>query len=241
VDLDDTEPTGETRNSAGGHASVREDAGALEKMRSGSRAQRLEVFASVLMALAVIGAAWASYESSRWSAEQTAQFNAGNAARVESTTLSTRGGQKAQVDVALFIQAANAFAADNTELVDFYLKRARAEFKPALDDWVASKPLTNPDAALTPFALPEYHIGDLERSQELAGKAAAATGLALQANQRSDNFVLATVIYAAVLLLAGVSSLFRGETVRLALVGVATFGFALTSLWVAMMPVTFFN
>lgn len=239
--MNDTEPTHEPQDSTDEHAGVGEDAGTFEKMRAGSRVERLEVFVSALMALAVIGAAWASYESSRWSTVQTAQFNAGNAARVESTTLTTRGGQKTQVDVALFIQAANAFAADDTELFDFYVERARDEFKPALDDWIASEPLTNPDAARTPFALPEYRIEDLERSTELAREATAATEVAVTANQRSDNYVLATVIYAAVLLLAGVSSLFRVESVRFALVGVATIGFALTSLWISLMPVTLFN
>jgi hypothetical protein len=89
--------------------------------------------------------------------------------------------------------------------------------------------------------LPEYRIEDFERSTALAGEATAATEGAVTANQRSDNYVLATVIYAAVLLLAGVSSLFRVDSVRFALVGVATVGFALTSLWISLMPVTLFN
>jgi hypothetical protein len=224
-----------------GSAGVGADAGYLEKITGGTRAQRLEVVVSLLMALAVIGAAWASYESSRWGTVQTAQFNASNAARVESNTLSTRGGQKAQVDVALFIQAANAFAADDTELFDFYLQRARDEFKPALSDWIASEPLTNPDAARTPFALPEYQIEDLERSTALAGEATAATAVAVRANQRSDNYVLATVVFAAVLLFAGISSLFHAESTRFAFVGIAGLGFLLNSIWIATMPVTFFH
>jgi hypothetical protein len=108
-----------------------------------------------------------------------------------------------------------------------------------LNAWIASKPRTNPDAALTPFALPEYQIQDIQRSAALAAQATTATEAAATANQRSDNYVLATVIYAAVLLLAGISSMFRVESVRFALVAVATVGFALASFWIATMPVTF--
>lgn len=235
--MSDEQPPPEPQDPPGEASVVDADAGMVEKVRAGSRKQRLEVYVAALMALATIGAAWASYESSRWGSVQTKQFNASNAAQVESNTVSTAGGQKVQVDVAMFFQAVDAFAAGEMELLDFYVERARDEFKPALDAWIASEPGTNPNAALTPFALPEYQIEDFDRSEMLAEEATAATEVAASANQRSDNFVLATVVFAAVLLLAGLSSLFRWESVRIALVAVATVGFVANSLWVATMPV----
>lgn len=189
------------------------------------------------MALATIGAAWASYESSRWGAVQTKQFNASNAARVESTKATTRGDQQVQVDVEMFFQLADAFAADKTELFEFYLERAREEFKPALEEWIASNPLENEDAAKSPFALSSYQIESFADADELVVEAEEANGEALTANQRSDNFVLSTVVFAAVLFLAGISSMFRWERIRTALVVLATIGFVANSLWVATMPV----
>lgn len=236
--MTNAEPTSRREDSTA-EVGVEDDAGIVEKIRAGSRRQRLELFVAFLMALAVIGAAWAGYQSSRWSTVQNAQFNASNVARVEANTLSNRGGQEVQVDVGLFFQAVNAFAAGDMELFDFYAERARSDFKPALDAWLASKPATNPDAALTPFALPEYQIEEIERSKELTEEATAAIARAASANQRSDNYVLATVVYAAVLAIAGVSSLFRWESVRIGLVAVATIAFAAITVWVATMPVTF--
>ena len=45
-----------------------------------------------------------------------------------------------------------------TELADFYFKRFREEFRPAVDAWVATRPLKNPNAPLTPFAMPQYKL-----------------------------------------------------------------------------------
>ena len=80
------------------------------------------------------------------------------AARVESTRAANVANRQAQIDVALFTQWVDAYARDETELADFYRKRFRAEFQPAFEAWVATKPRTNPDAPLSPFAMPQYKL-----------------------------------------------------------------------------------
>ena len=62
------------------------------------------------------------------------------------------------IDVATFTQWVNAYAQKQTELADFYFKRFRTEFRPAVDAWVATRPLKNPGAPLTPFAMPQYKL-----------------------------------------------------------------------------------
>lgn len=212
----------------------------IDAVRESSRKRRIEFLAAALMALAVIGAAWASYESSRWGAVQTTNFVAANSARVDSMTLSTRAGQEAQVDVALFFQAVNAFAKDQEKLFTFYANRFRPEFSPAFDAWMAMDPANNPNAAKTPFELPEYALADFEDSDALVIAADTSTATAAVANQRSDNYILATVVYAAVLLFAGISSLFKSRWFRDGMVLVATVGFVANSLWVATMPVVLY-
>lgn len=209
----------------------------VEAVRESSRKRRLEVFTALLMALATIGTAWAGYQSSRWGSVQTIKFNEGNAARVQSTSLSTRGGQIAQVDVAMYQQAVDAFAAGKNELVDFYLTRTRDEFKPVFEDWIASA--RDPDAAPTPFALPEYTVSEFNEADALVEEARQAKAVALEANQRSDNYVLAVVVFAAVLFFAGISSRFRNERIRIVMISIATAGFVTNSVWVANFPVTF--
>ena len=210
---------------------------AISSVTEASRKRKIELFTAALMALATIGTAWVSYESSRWGSVQTANFNSGNAARVESTKASSAAGQLAQVDIALFTEAVNAFASGNTELFQFYVDRARDEFEPALTAWIALEPGTNPDAPLTPFELPEYVSALAAESLELQLTAEEASVVAAQANQRSDNYILAAVVFAAILFFAGVSSRFRSERIRTVMLGVATAGFVINSTWVANFPV----
>ena len=98
--------------------------------------------------------------------------------------------------MATFSQWVNA--QDQTELADFYFARFRSEFKPAVDAWVATRPLQNPDAPLTPFRMPEYKLAAraeaalLEaEAEEWAARAAGATC------QRGTNYVLGVVLFAS--------------------------------------------
>ena len=49
-----------------------------------------------------------------------------------------------QIDVATFTQWVDAYAREETLLADFYFARFRAEFKPAVDAWIATRPLETP-------------------------------------------------------------------------------------------------
>ena len=68
---------------------------------------------------------------------------------MESARASGEASRQVQVDVATFTQWGDA------ELAAFYRRRFRDEFRPAFQRWLASRPLQNPQAAQTPFTLPE--------------------------------------------------------------------------------------
>lgn len=225
----------------GGAGDESEDRGVVEKsaaiLTGSSRVRRVEMLAAAIMAMAAIGTAWVSYESSRWGSVQTSNFNMSNSSRVASTKASAAAGQLAQVDIALFTEAVNAFAEGNQELFQFYVDRARDEFKPALDAWLAADPANNPDAPLTPFELPEYRSAQAEMAEELEVAAEENTVLAAQANQRSDNYVLAAVVFAAILFLGGIGARVKSDRIRNALLIVTTVGFVANSIWVATFPV----
>ena len=130
---------------------------------------RLEIVATVLLALATVATAWSGYQASRWNGEQAKAFSRGNAARIESTRASSRADTLTQIDIATFTQWVNAYARDETMLADFYFKRFRAEFKPAVDAWIATKPLKTPNAPLTPFAMPQYSARGAGRGRPPGG------------------------------------------------------------------------
>ena len=118
----------------------------------------VELAATLLLALATVATAWSGYQSTRWNGEQAKAAARANALRIESAKAADLANTQAGIDVATFTQWANAYATDETELADFYFKRFRPEFRPAVDAWVATRPLKNPDAPLTPFAMPEYEL-----------------------------------------------------------------------------------
>ena len=117
------------------------------------RIDRVEIVATALLALAAVATAWSSYQASRWNGEQSKAFSRSNTARIESTRASGLADAQTQIDVATFTQWVNAYALGETKLANFYLRRFRPEFKPAVNGWIATRPLRNSAAPLTPFAM----------------------------------------------------------------------------------------
>ena len=200
--------------------------------------RRIDVLSTVLLALATLATAWAGYQSSRWHSEQAKAQAKATASRIEATRSADEANRQAQVDISLFIQWVDARAQGQAELADFYRVRFTDRFQPAFRAWIAAGPLTNPDAPSSPFVLSRYK---LEATQEADSQEAMADAAAAQAAadiQRADKYVLAVVLFAACLFLAGLSTRLRtigAQTVVLTLGGVLFVG---TVIWVATFPVT---
>lgn len=215
--------------------SEREDSG----MASALRGQDwTEILSTVLLAMATVATAWSGYQATRWSGEQAIAFSAASAARVESGKASALAGQQTQIDVAVFTQWIDAYARDETMLSDFYLERFRAEFKPVVDAWIATRPLTNPDAPLTPFAMPEYKLAAQAEADRLVAEAEAQTEIAKTDNQRSDNYVLCVVLFATSLFFAGISTKLVAARSRASILALGYLVFFLTVAWILTFPVS---
>lgn len=199
---------------------------------------RVELLATILLAIAAVATAWSSYQSARWSGVQAIDFSRANASRVESTRASTEAGQLLQIDVITFTQWADAYAGAEPELADFYFKRFRSEFKPAVRAWIATEPLKNPEAPPVPFSMPQYKLAAEAESKQLLRKAETATAEAQQSNQRSDNYVLAVVLFAAALFFAGISTKLAVPSQRVAVLVLGYVLFVGTAIWLATFPVT---
>ena len=199
---------------------------------------RLELAATVLLALAAVATAWATYQSSRWHGKQAKAQSASIAARVESTRADNVANRQAQIDVALFTQWVDAYARDETVLADFYRKRFRSEFVPAFDAWVATKPRTNPNAPLSPFAMPQYKLAATAEAERLEAQAAAYSVLVGRYIQRADDYVLAVVLFAASLFFAGISTRLHGRGQRAAIIALGYVVFLGTVIWLATFPVS---
>jgi hypothetical protein len=200
--------------------------------------RRLELVATVLLALAAIATAWASYQSSRWHGKQAQAQSASIAARVDSSTSAAEANRQIQIDVALFTQWIDAYATGNTELAGFYRSRFREEFQPAFKAWLATHPVENPSAPLSPFAMPQYQLAAMKEAERLEQVAAAASDVVRVDIQRADNYVLAVVLFAVSLFFAGISTKLHARGARMAILALGYAIFLGTAIWIATFPVS---
>jgi hypothetical protein len=200
--------------------------------------RHFELAATVLLAMAAVATAWASYQSARWHGEQARAQSASIAARVESTRAANVANRQGQIDVALFTQWVDAYARNETQLAAFYDKRFRPEFKPAFDAWVATRPLKNPSAPLSPFAMAQYKLAATTTSDRLEVKAATASKRAGEFIQRADDYSLAVVLFASALFFAGISTRLQSSTQRAILLGLGYALFLGSVIWIATFPVS---
>ena len=163
-------------------------------------------FVSVfLLSAATLTSAWCGAEGNLWSSAQLgalADFNENNRLILETNT---KAGQMRSIDLLVFTQYTNAVAEGKTQLAEFYFKRFRAETKPALEAWLATKPLSNPSAPPSPFVMPEYKIALDDEVPLLRAKAERFYKLGVEANAISDRFTLLMVFFTAVLFFVGMA------------------------------------
>ena len=203
-----------------------DDASATEEPTKAQPAEptdRLEQVAAIVLALAVVLIAWSAFQAGKWGGEQSIKFAEAGAFRTESTRFDTRAGQLAQIDVAMYIDWVTALSSDLRDglvpeisaqayeptrgtVSGFLYLRMRDEFVPALEAWLATDPINDPNAPPTPFAMSEYAVDDAAEADRLTLVADEAAIDARAANQTGDNYVLTAVLFAAALFFAGVAS-----------------------------------
>ena len=199
----------------------------------------VEVAAAVLLSMAAVAIAWSGYQASRWTGEQAKAFSRANAARVESTRWSDLANSQTEIDVATFTQWVDAYARNETMLADFYRKRFRPEFKPAVEAWIASRPLKNPEAPLTPFATPQYRLAARAESERLEAKAAAEANVASGNIQRATNYVLGVVLFSSALFFGGISSRIGNPRTRAVILGLVCLVLLVGLTWIISLPISF--
>jgi hypothetical protein len=200
--------------------------------------RHFELVVTVLLTLAAVATAWAAYQSARWHGEQAEAQSASIAARVESTRASSVANRQTQIDLALFTQWVDAYARDETELARFYRRRFHPEFQPAFAAWIATRPRKNPDAPLSPFAMPQYKLAAHAKADRLEVQASAFSERVGRFIRRADDYSLAVVLFAASLFFAGISTRLHSPATRLAVLGLGYAVFLGTVIWLATFPVS---
>jgi hypothetical protein len=170
---------------------------------------RIEFFASLLMAFAVVLTAYSAYEATRWSGVQATQFARAGSLRTQANSLTARGVTEVSYDAMVFGQLLIAFK--DTNLDDPAVEQQalqvantlfRDEAKPALQEWIALRE-NGLSAPPMPLQLPSYSNANLQGADDLTAQADNSFSNAKQANQNGDNYILATILFASVLFFTG--------------------------------------
>ncbi len=216
---------------------------AAEAMGDGSGGEdgsdRIELVAIVLLAVAAVLTAWATFESTKWGGVQADGYSRGGALRTESTRFSTEAGQQVLIDVSLFLGWLNAaqsdirngdieapasgsvYRPDPETLSGFLFERLGPTLTPAIMVWLETNPFTTPDAPASPFVSELYSLEAAETATQLRLDAEAAVEEARAANQNSDDYVLAVVMFALVLFFSALASNLKTRPAQVAVVALA--------------------
>jgi len=215
---------------------------------------RVELVATIVLAVATILTAWSGFQSGKWGGEQAVNFSEAGAARTESTRTDTLAGQLTQIDVAMYIDWVTAISNDLAEgsvtaaeldpfspvkgaVSGFLYLRFREEFVPAVDAWLAEDPINNPNAPKTPFTMDEYVVSQGVEADRLTTVADAKAEAARAANQNGDNYVLTMVLFASVLFFAGVSSKMNRPRNRVIILGFGILTLIVGLVIIASLPI----
>jgi hypothetical protein len=168
----------------------------------------VDVASVVLISAATVLTAWCGYEAARWTSLETNSYNSASNYRIAAAVESGRTNTLETIDVATFLEYVRAVATGTSDEQSFIYHRFRPEMKRAVDAWIATRPLKNPSAPASPFAMPQYRLKTTEEAARLNALATASFDSAASSNEIGDEYVRLTVIFAAVSFLAGISTKF---------------------------------
>jgi hypothetical protein len=175
----------------------------------------VEFLSAVVLALATVATAWCAYQSTLWGGDETKYRAAANSATIKASQFSNAALQQASLHANLFVQWAVAYSEENELLTDFLYQRFPPALRTAMDAWIATEPLQNPQAPSSPFVMPEYQLPESDEAVRWEAEAGAMLAQAETADQTSDHYVLLTVVFASVLFFAGIAGKFQSQLIDL--------------------------
>jgi predicted phage tail protein len=87
--------------------------------------------------------------------------------------------------------------------------------------------------------MPQYRLAARQDAERTDAQAAASTARALRDVQRSTNYILCAVLFAAALFFAGMSARLASTTMRRMLLAIGVCVFLATVVWLVTFPVSF--
>ena len=199
------------------------------------RRQRvLETTTTVILSIAAVGTAWATFQATQWSSKESDALSASSVARSKSLQATSHATRTEQLDTAVWLQWLSAFRAGDTAQAKFLRDRFRPGLLRAHNVWVA-KAVVSPGGKVisapagTPFTEPQYVVPDAARADALSTDAEHQLAVSQHAASMSTRYVIVALLLALVLFFAGIATKLRNPRLQATFVALAlvfgVFGF----------------
>jgi hypothetical protein len=152
----------------------------------------------------MVAISYSSYEAHLWSGIQTFLLRDVNRDSLQAAKEEMSQGQHTIIDVMTFTQYSNALIKNDQNITNFYYQRFTPEMKIAVDAWLQTDPLKNPNAPSSPFVMLEYNRTHVLLAQQFEEKTNLELQQAQQANENSSSYVFLSVFYSSALFIDGV-------------------------------------
>ncbi len=194
--------------------------------------RNFELVIAVLLGIASIITAWASYQASLYDGEMATANTKAGVLSAEAESQYLEGNQQYTSDGQLFDRltelgvqerstdpATVAVASETIELLTF--QSMTDTFKAAME-WADAENAADPDTFTHPQASEDYQQELFGTYQETKAQADAQLKRSSDYNNLGDQLSLATVLLAISLFLFGIAALIRGVRIRYIITGVST-------------------
>jgi hypothetical protein len=185
------------------------------------RDELISIVEAVILSIVALLAAWSGYSAAKWGTESSLSLAHASSTRTKASLAEIQGNQIRTLDSVSFNAVVSAYAAHNAQLFRVTVRRLRPGYRPAFNAWLATHPLTNPNAPPGPAYMPQYRIPQEAQAKALNAKADVYFATGQSAAGTADKYVRLTVFLAAVLFLIGIGSRFPFRPARYGLIGVA--------------------
>jgi hypothetical protein len=202
-----------------------------------------DIAAGVILAVAGVLSAWASFQASLWGGNQAAAFAEANRLQTEASRLEIVGAQRQATAIAVAHAWLNATIDGERARARFYERQMDPNQRRIFDAWRAQLPADISAAKEDPNQGPIPMPTLLQQGREAAIRKRAQAEAAFQegqtANDIGDRFTFVTVILSLALFLAGTGQLLRIRLARnivIGLAGLILVGAAAYSLQIPRLP-----
>jgi hypothetical protein len=206
------------------------------------RRQRvLDSWTAIILAVAAVCAAWASFQASQWSGAQSDAQSVSAIARADSGRAATAATADTILDSQMWLSWLGSVSAKDEVKANFLSQRFSPQLALAQKVWLSGVQLDGQGVPVvvpkgTPLDLPSYVVPKQVEADHDAAVAEAQLAYADVAASNSTKFVLLAVLIALVLFFASVATKFTGPKVQVLLSVVALLLLLVSAVRMVVLP-----